>query len=148
MRSRWHRKVLVLSLLLVVTTPLLVRAECITVPASQVTGPVAEPTLVFTGTVVDSDLEAFEVSFRVERVWKGRLHRDTTAMIVGGECLVSPESFRLGVTYLVISHYRVFGPEDHLEPLGLIGIMVSSATPLAQVNELLEKLGPSSPPLP
>src|SRR5690349_10540656 len=84
--------------------PVVARAECVTIQlpeGERYSGPVAKPSLIFSGTVTATDIEKYTVSFTVERVWTGELRRQTTLLVVPVVEGAQATSFHTGESYLV-----------------------------------------------
>jgi hypothetical protein len=140
-------------------TPLVAQAECvsITLPEGQrYTGPVAKPTLAFSGTVTAMNSAEYSVSFRVDRVYKGQLRRETTLIVAPLTEGVGVRAFQTGEAYLVIVYDKVyvFTPKDVAEtgiPAGTLGVTfgcIGGPVPLAYAKEELKRLGRGRAPRP
>ena len=131
-------------------------AGCVAVQlpkGEKIRGPVAKPTLVFSGTVTSINLDRLTVSIDVDRVWTGRLRKATTLVVAGGLEGATVKSFETGKAYLV----RYFGdpqPFPVVEPdcpAGTLGVAFSCGdgpTLLAEAGTELKRLGRGRAPLP
>jgi len=135
--------------------PIASQAECVTVPIEKApTGPVAKPTLVFSGTVTAVDLERFTVSIEVDRVWAGRLRKSTKLIVVGGiEGGATAHSFKPGTAYLVsylgdIHRFAVVEPDFPAGTLGVLFGCGDGPVPLSEAAAELKRLGRGRAPLP
>lgn len=140
-------------------TPLVAHAECVsvTLPKGQrYAGPVAKPTLVFSGTVTAADSEKYTVSFIVDRVWTGQLHRNTTIVVAPVVEGAQATSFQTGEAYLVTAYspIYVFSANDVAATgvaAGTLGVAFGCGdgpVPLADAKELLKSLGRGRAPAP
>jgi hypothetical protein len=114
---RHEMQVVIAIVVIALATPLVAQAECvsITLPKGQrYNGPVAKPTLAFSGTVTAMNVDEYTVSFTVDRVWKGQLRRETTLFVAPVTEGVGMRAFQTGEAYLVIVYYKiyVFTPKD------------------------------------
>jgi hypothetical protein len=146
-----------LLMLTVILAPGAVQAECVTVPIGKAPpGPVAKPTLVFSGTVTEVDHERYTVSFAVDRVWTGPLKTATTFFIAPVVEGATARSFRPGNAYLVTSYQlvKVFTARDEAStglPPGTVGVSFGCGdgpVPISEAGAQLKRLGRGRAPLP
>jgi len=108
------------------------------------------------GTVTETGIDTFGVSFQVGRVWKGRLHRDTTLLITPVLEGATVSAFQTGETYLVFVYQPVhkFSLEELAGtslPVGTIEVRFECSKgpwSLPESQEMLNTLGPGVTPLP
>jgi hypothetical protein len=147
-----------LAVVALLAAPPAASAECVTVkvpPGERLRGPVAKPTLVFSGTVTGVDHELYTVSFAIDRVWTGTLRKGTTFFVAPAVEGASTYSFRPGTAYLVTSHNSVivFGPADEAStglPAGTVGVSFGCGDgprPLSEARAELGRLSRGRAPL-
>jgi hypothetical protein len=142
------------SLLIAVSTPLARGAtECVGFSDDLDADDLHGATLVFTGTVMASSAETSTASFKVDRVWKGDVRRDTTLFIYAGVEEIRAEAFRSGAQYLLFMHQPVeeFRKEDLKAmglPQGTLGVWLGCGemAMLSEAVATLKRLGRSEPP--
>jgi len=137
-------------------------AECVTVSLLKdqgLEGPrnvEPAPALIFSGTVTATDLDKHTVSLRVDRVWKGELHRATTLFVAPVVEGAHAGAFVEGERYFVTANgpIVVFGLDDVTAtelPAGTVGLAfgcTDGPVPFADAGERLKKLGRGRAPLP
>jgi len=111
-------------------------------------------TLVFSGTVIKSSTDLLETAFEVDRVWKGKVRRQTTLTLFSGLESHGASYFKERMAYLVFAEQmRMWIRADAAQsasaetPVFEIG-GCSPTRPLSDAQELVKQLGRSSPPLP
>jgi hypothetical protein len=144
-----------LALVIVPVIPKVARAQC-GPPASSL---YKSPDLAFSGTIISVDSRAGVdfVSFEVDRVWSGQVHRkETLAVGYGIESNTNAEFVRIGTRYLVVSYWRIDALSDRdravdpSEPVGTLLAFFGCSDVLRPVSEstgLLRQLGKGRRPL-
>jgi hypothetical protein len=133
--------------------PSLVHAECVAVWKTARDAQRGS-TLVFSGTVIKSSTDLLETSFEVDRVWKGKVRRQTTLTLYSGIESHGASYFKEGMAYLVFAEQmRMWIRADGVQPAPpetpVFEIGGCSPTrPLADAQDLVKQLGRSTPPLP
>jgi hypothetical protein len=157
--SRSEMQIAIASVVIALTMPLAAQAECVTVrlpKGERYTGPVAKPTLIFSGTVTGTNRDKYTVSFDVNRVWRGHLRRETILFVVPLVEGTQATFFKTGSAYLVAVYLplHVFSEEDAATTgtvAGTLGVMFGCGDEpvlLANASESLKRLGRGKPPRP
>ena len=111
-------------------------------------------TLVFSGTVIKSSTDLLETAFEVDRVWKGKVRRQTTLTLFSGLESHGASYFKEGMAYLVFAEQmrmwvRADAAQSASPETPVFEIAGCSPTrPLSDAQELVKQLGRSTPPLP
>ena len=128
--------------------PLSARAECIAIWRTLKDAQRGS-TLVFSGTVTASDSGVL-VSFEVDRVWKGRVMRHMTLVVMPGVEVKDATYFKTGETYVVFANLSGHTtPDIKGVPAGTAIYDISYCSPTAPVTSFgkeIEQLGRAKPP--
>ena len=105
--------------------------------------------LVFSGTVVKTD-NAVEITFDVDRVWKGDVRRRTTLTLFTGIESHGASYFKEGTAYLVFANVlpKILRDDAGLDTRILEISQCSPTRPLSEAQEFLKQLGRGRAPRP
>jgi len=98
----------VMAVAMMVLSGTIAHAECVTV-AVDVPSDLNRADLVFAGTVVKNDID--RVTFKSDRIWKGRPSRDVVIHLIGRPS-VDSYGFQVGQRYVIFA--RLLRPEERI----------------------------------